>query len=301
MSTQTEPARGQLIPVHSRFVRVTHWLNAIAIIVMIGSGWRIYDNVPIFHWLTFPEWATLGGDPEITYKLNKDVGFSNALLWHFAFMWLFFVNGAVALSVGLSSGRLRRKWLPISVKELLYDVREALSFKLAHDDIAIYNAVQKLLYIGVALAMILMLASGLAIWKPVQFGWLTWLCYDFQGARLVHFLGMSAIALFLLLHVTLAVLVPQTLVAMTTGSIHVAAPAGEPAAAPIAEPAEPAVAAPAGPLGGSPAGDPAEAALGAPADAPAEPFADVPANESGKAPADAPTDAPHATKAGEKL
>ncbi|MGO9172814.1 MAG: cytochrome b/b6 domain-containing protein [Rhodomicrobium sp.] len=277
MATQTEPASGQLIPVHSRFVRVTHWLNAAAIIVMIGSGWRIYNNVPVFHWLTFPEWATLGGDPEITYKLNKDVGFSNALLWHFAFMWLFFINGAVALGGGLLSGRLRRKWLPISVAELIHEVREALSFRLAHDDITIYNAVQKLLYIGVALAMILMLASGLAIWKPVQFGWLTWLFYDFQGARLVHFLGMSAIALFLLVHVTLAVLVPQTIVAMTTGSIRIAAPADEPAGAPIEEPAGWAV------------------------EIPPEPLADAPADDVAQAAADAPIDAPHAAKAGEQL
>jgi len=277
MATKTEPASGQLIPVHSRFVRVTHWLNAAAIIVMIGSGWRIYNNVPVFHWLTFPEWATLGGDPEITYKLNKDVGFSNALLWHFAFMWLFFINGAVALGGGLLSGRLRRKWLPISVAELIHDVREALSFRLAHDDITIYNAVQKLLYIGVALAMILMLASGLAIWKPVQFGWLTWLFYDFQGARLVHFLGMSAIALFLLVHVTLAVLVPQTIVAMTTGSIRVAAPADEPAGAPFEEPAGWAV------------------------EMPPEPLADAPADDFAQAAADAPIDAPDATKAGEEL
>ena len=221
MAVQNEHLAGRTIVAHSRFVRITHWLNAIAIIVMIGSGWRIYNNVPIFHWLTLPQWATLGGDPEITYKLNKDVGFSNALLWHFAFMWLFFVNGFVALSVGILSGRLRRKWLPVTLHELIHDIRAALAFNLAHDDITVYNAVQKLLYTGVACAMLLMLASGLAIWKPVQFSWLTWVFYDFQGARLVHFLGMSAIVLFLIVHVVLAVLVPQTIVAMTKGSIHV--------------------------------------------------------------------------------
>jgi thiosulfate reductase cytochrome b subunit len=206
--------------VHSPFVRVTHWLNAIAIIVMIGSGWRIYNNVPIFSWLVFPEWATLGGDPEITYKLNKDVGFSNALLWHFAAMWLFFVNGAAALIYGLWSGRLQAKWLPIGMTELVHDVRQALSFRLAHDDITIYNAVQKLLYIGVVAAALLMLISGLAIWKPVQFQTLVWIFYDFQGARLVHFIGMAAIALFLLVHVALALFVPKTLVAMVRGSIQ---------------------------------------------------------------------------------
>jgi thiosulfate reductase cytochrome b subunit len=208
------------IPVHSGFVRITHWINAAAIIIMIGSGWRIYDNVPIFSWLTFPEWATLGGDPEITYKLNKDVGFSNALLWHFAAMWVFFINGLAALVFGLWSGRLERKWFPVSVTGLIHDIREALAFNLSHDDITVYNAVQKLLYIGVVLAAILMLISGLAIWKPVQFQTLTWIFYDFQGARLAHFLGMAAIALFLLVHVVLAILVPKTIAAMTRGSIR---------------------------------------------------------------------------------
>jgi thiosulfate reductase cytochrome b subunit len=207
--------------VHSHFVRVTHWLNAIAIIVMIGSGWRIYSNVPIFSWLNFPEWATLGGDPEITYKLNKDVGFSNALLWHFAAMWLFFGNGAAALIYGLWNGRLQTKWLPITVTGLIHDIRQALSFKLAHEDITVYNAVQKLLYIGVVAAALVMLISGLAIWKPVQFQTLTWMFYGFQGARLAHFIGMAAIALFLLVHVVLAILVPKTIVAMTRGSIRV--------------------------------------------------------------------------------
>jgi thiosulfate reductase cytochrome b subunit len=210
----------RVIPVHSRFVRVTHWINAVAIIIMIGSGWRIYDNVPIFSWLIFPEWATLGGDPEITYKLNKDVGFSNALLWHFAAMWVFFINGLIALGYGLWSGRLQMKWLPVSVPELIHDIREALSLNLAHEDITVYNAVQKLLYIGVVAAAILMLISGLAIWKPVQFQTLTWLFYDFQGARLAHFLGMAAIALFLLIHVALALLVPKTIAAMTKGTIR---------------------------------------------------------------------------------
>src|SRR5215468_981150 len=210
--------------VHSRFVRVTHWLNALAIIVMIGSGWRIYNNVPIFSWLIFPEWATLGGDPEITYKLNKDVGFSNALLWHFAAMWLFFINGAAAMIYGLWSGRLQKKWLPITVTELIRDVRQALAFKLAHDDITVYNAVQKLLYTGMVAAALLMLMSGLAIWKPVQFQTLTWMFYGFQGARLAHFIGMAAIALFLLVHVVLATLVPRTIVAITWGSIRVKAP-----------------------------------------------------------------------------
>jgi thiosulfate reductase cytochrome b subunit len=220
MAMNATAAEGMLVKVHPVFVRVTHWINAIAIIIMIGSGWRIYNNVPIFSWIIFPEWMTLGGDPEITYKLNKDVGFSNALLWHFAAMWLFFLNGLIALIYGVVTGRLRKKWFPVRFGEFLNNIRDALRFRLGHD-IEIYNAVQKALYIGVILAAILMVISGLAIWKPVQFQTLTWLFYDFQGARLAHFLGMAAIVLFLAVHVALALLVPKTLVAMTKGTVRI--------------------------------------------------------------------------------
>ena len=207
----------QTVRVHPLFVRVTHWINAIAILLMIGSGWHIYNNHPIidFH---FPRWAVLGGDPELTYKLNKDVGFGNALLWHFSAMWIFFLNGIAALIYGFATGRLQSRWLPIRPSEVWHDFREALRFHLAHDDPRIYNAVQKLSYVGVLLAALLVFASGLAIWKPVQFWWLTALFYDFQGARLAHFIAMSLIVLFLLVHVTLAFLVPKTIVAMVTGS-----------------------------------------------------------------------------------
>ena len=212
----------QTVKVHPLFVRATHWVNAIAILIMIGSGWHIYNNHPIIEGFQFPRWAVLGGDPELTYKLNKDVGFGNALLWHFSAMWLFFLNGTAALIYGFATGRLQSRWLPIRPAEVWHDFREALRFHLAHEDQRIYNAVQKLSYVGVLLAALLVFASGLAIWKPVQFSWLTALFYDFQGARLAHFIGMSLIVLFLLVHVTLALLVPKTIVAMLTGSARVA-------------------------------------------------------------------------------
>lgn len=207
----------QTVKVHPLFVRVTHWVNAFAILIMIGSGWHIYNNHPIidFH---FPRWAVLGGDPDLTYKLNKDVGFGNALLWHFSAMWLFFLNGTAALIYGFATGRLQNRWLPIRPTEVWHDFREAMRFHLAHDDPRIYNAVQKLSYVGVLFAALLVFASGLAIWKPVQFSGLTSLFYDFQGARLVHFAAMTLIVMFLLVHVTLAFLVPKTILAMVTGS-----------------------------------------------------------------------------------
>jgi thiosulfate reductase cytochrome b subunit len=205
-------------------------VNALAILIMIGSGWHIYNNVPIFAWLEFPLWATLGGDPELTYLRNGDVGFSNALLWHLAGMWLFTVNGLVYLTYALASGRLFRRMLPIRPAELVATVKETLRFRLSHEDLTVYNAVQKLLYLGVIAAMIGAALSGLSLWKPVQFQELITLFQGFQGARLVHFLCMAAIVLFLAVHVTLALIVPRTLLSMLTGRVRAPAiPALEPA------------------------------------------------------------------------
>jgi thiosulfate reductase cytochrome b subunit len=208
--------------VHPGIVRVTHWINAAAILIMIGSGWRIYNNVPIFPAIEFPLWATLGGDPDLTYARNSDVGFSNALLWHLAGIWLFTVNGLVYLAFAIVSGRLFRKFFPIRPREVMETIADTLRFKLAHDDLTVYNAVQKLLYLGVLAAMVLAAISGLSLWKPVQFQSLITLFQGFQGARLVHFLCMSAIVLFLVVHVTLALLVPRTLLSMLTGRVRAA-------------------------------------------------------------------------------
>jgi thiosulfate reductase cytochrome b subunit len=116
--------------------------------------------------------------------------------------------------------------LPVRLSDLVADVRAALRLRLAHEDPTQYNAVQRLLYIGVLAAGVLVVLSGLAIWKPVQFSGLLALFYSFQTARLVHFLCMAAIVAFVAVHVTLALLVPHTLVAMVTGGPEVdAAPA----------------------------------------------------------------------------
>ena len=92
-----------------------------------------------------------------------------------------------------------------------------MTFKLAHDDLSHYNAVQKVLYSGVILAGIVIVLSGLSIWKPVQFQELTALFGGYDAARYVHFLAMSAIVGFLIVHVVLALIVPKSLRAMITG------------------------------------------------------------------------------------
>ena len=147
--------------IHPRWVRLCHWINALAIFVMIGSGWQIYNASPLFDFLIFSREIALGN------------WLAGALLWHFAAMWLLVINGVVYVTLGIVTGRFRRKLLPIRPSEVMADMKSALAFKLAHDDLSHYNAVQKLLYSGVLLAGVVIVLSGLSIWKPVQFQELT--------------------------------------------------------------------------------------------------------------------------------
>jgi thiosulfate reductase cytochrome b subunit len=191
-------------PVHPLWVRITHWVNVIAMTMMIGSGWQIYNASPLFQFtfsreITIGEW--LGG----------------ALLWHFAAMWLLVTNGVVYITLGIATGRFRRKLFPIRISEVLSDLVAALRGKLSHADISVYNAVQRLLYLGVILAGVVIVFSGLSIWKPVQYQWLTALFGGYDTARYVHFFAMSSIVAFLIVHIVLAVLVPKTLRAMIIG------------------------------------------------------------------------------------
>lgn len=199
----TSSERATLV-IHPAWVRITHWINAVAMLVMIGSGWEIYNASPLFGF-TFPGSITLGG------------WLAGALLWHFAAMWVLAVNGIVYIALGILSGRFRRKLLPIRPGDVIADAKAALTFKLSHDDISVYNAVQRLLYVGVILAGVIIVLSGLSIWKPVQLQELTAAFGGYDTARFVHFFAMAAIVGFLVIHVLLALLVPKSLKAMVTG------------------------------------------------------------------------------------
>jgi thiosulfate reductase cytochrome b subunit len=190
--------------IHPAWVRVTHWINALAMLMMIGSGWQIYDASPLFDF-TFPPQIALGN------------WLAGALLWHFAAMWLLVINGIVYVTLGIATGRFRSKFFPISPRDVVRDFVAALRGKLAHDDLSVYNAVQKLLYAGVLLAGVVIVLSGISIWKPVQFWWLTAFFGGYNTARYVHFAAMTAIVLFLLVHVVLALIVPKSLRAMIVG------------------------------------------------------------------------------------
>lgn len=196
-------ANGPII--HPRWVRVTHWINALAMFMMIGSGWQIYDASPLFRFIYFPPQLALGQ------------WLAGALLWHFAAMWLLVINGIVYVTLGIATGRFRRKLLPIRPRDVVSDLLAALRGKLVHDDLSVYNAVQRLLYVGVVFAGVVIVLSGLSIWKPVQLKYLTDFFGGYDFARYVHFFAMASIVGFLTVHVALALIVPKSLRAMIVG------------------------------------------------------------------------------------
>jgi thiosulfate reductase cytochrome b subunit len=190
--------------IHPAWVRITHWINVVAMFLMITSGWQIYDASPLFPFRFLPA-ITLGG------------WLAGALLWHFAAMWLLVVNGIVYVTLGIATGRFRRKLFPIRPSDVARDLAAALTFRLSHADLSVYNAVQRLLYVGVIAAGVVAVVSGLSIWKPVQLQEITALFGGYNTARYVHFFAMTTIVGFLLVHVALAILVPKSLRAMIIG------------------------------------------------------------------------------------
>ena len=197
------PATAKVI--QPAWVRALHWTNAVAMVLMIMSGWQIYNASPLFTSLRFSHSITLGG------------WLGGALLWHFAAMWLLTVNGLIYVIVGFATGRFKSKLLPITPGGVISDTKAAFTGKLSHDDLSKYNQVQKLLYAGIIIVGVVIVLSGLSIWKPVQLQWLTALFGGYEIARYVHFFCMSAIVAFLVIHIALAVLVPKSLRAMIIG------------------------------------------------------------------------------------
>ena len=193
--------------VHPAVVRVTHWLNALAILVMVGSGWRIYNASPLFDF-RFPGALTFGG------------WLAGALQWHFAAMWVLALNGLVYLAYGVFSDRFRRKYFPITVRGVLADVASAFRGKLAHDDLTVYNMAQRAAYVGLIVCIAVLVVSGLAIWKPVQLQALAAVLGGYEGARIVHFTAMALVVAIVFVHIVMVVLVPRTFPTMITGRVR---------------------------------------------------------------------------------
>jgi thiosulfate reductase cytochrome b subunit len=190
--------------IHPAWLRATHWLNALAVVIMMMSGWQIYNASPFFGFV-IPKSITLGG------------WLGGAILWHFAAMWLLAANGLVYLICNAASGRLLRKFFPLSPRAVATDVLAAFKGMLAHDDLRQYNAAQRAAYLFVIADSVLLLLSGLVLWKSVQFPLLRELLGGYEAARREHFLAMAALLVFLAVHLVMVALVPRTLLPMIRG------------------------------------------------------------------------------------
>jgi len=190
--------------IHPRWLRITHWLNAIAVVLMAMSGWRIYNASPLFDF-RFADSLTLGG------------WLGGALQWHFAAMWLLLANGLAYLLLNAGSGRLWKQFFPLSPRMLLADLQAALRGRLSHADPRRYNSVQRLAYLFVMADSVLLVLSGLVLWKSVQFPLLRELLGGYEPARRVHFFAMAALLGFVGVHLAMVAVVPRTLRAMTLG------------------------------------------------------------------------------------
>lgn len=190
--------------IHPAWLRCTHWLNALAVAILVLSGLKIYNATGFFGFV-IPKEATLGG------------WLGGALLWHFAAMWILAINGTLYLLCNVLTQRLFRKFFPITPRALLADARAALKGKLVHADPRQYNNVQRLAYLFVLLDSAVLVASGLVLWKSVQFPVLRELMMGYEGARRVHFFAMAALVAFVAVHLVMVALVPRTLIAMVRG------------------------------------------------------------------------------------
>jgi len=153
--------------VHPGVVRVTHWINVVAMAIMIGSGWRIWNSSPIFDF-SFPVAITLGGDPATSQDVHNELGLAGALQWHFAGMWLLAVNGLIYFIYGIWSGHFRRSLFPVGPAAFIRDARDALTFRLPHR-LGVYNAVQKTLYLGVLVVASSWCSPDLPSGSPASF------------------------------------------------------------------------------------------------------------------------------------
>ena len=197
----------EVVKVHPLVVRIAHWINALAILVMITSGWKIYNASPLFDF-AFPNEITLGG------------WLAGALQWHFAAMWLFVLNGLVYVVYGIVSGHFRRKLLPLSPLGVLRDIGAALRGRLSHGDLTVYNAAQRAAYLALIFLLTVLVLSGLVLWKPVQFYWYGQFIGDYEGAQLLHFFAMAGVFFIVVVHIVMVALVPRTFPSMFTGRVR---------------------------------------------------------------------------------
>jgi len=209
-----EPRRPQPWP-----IRLTHWLNVPALVIMAGSGLQILVAYPLFgpRGATYAWYPLQGWRPPDWLRLGDWLAGGRAL--HFAFAWLLAVNGAAYLVYTFASGEWRRRFVrdwrdvPAAAAMALYYLR----IRKQPPEVGLYNPLQRIGYTAAIALGVVEVLSGLAIYKPVQLAWLVWTFGGYDSARFVHFAGLVALAAFVVGHVVMVALHPRSLVEIVTG------------------------------------------------------------------------------------
>lgn len=207
----------ELIRRHGPIVRLTHWANALALLLLLMSGLQIFNAHPALYWGArstfaepwlairggFPHWATLPG-----YKSLGD-----GRMWHFFFAWAFVVNGLLYLTSGVLSGHIRRDLLPtraqLAPRHVWHEIATHARLQFPKGEAARrYNVLQKGAYLAVILLFLpLMLVTGLCMspgFNAVA-PWLPDLLGGRQSARTLHFLSAAVIVGFVVVHLAMVV------------------------------------------------------------------------------------------------
>jgi Ni/Fe-hydrogenase b-type cytochrome subunit len=187
---------------HPLIVRLCHWVNAVALFVLVGSGLQIFRAFPSFG-------AKIPEKILINWPQSLAIGgwLGGALQWHLTFMWIYIGSGLVYLGYQIFSGNYRQVlFMPSDSSGVWPMVRHYFFFGPKPPTREAYNALQKQAYTSVLILGVLSVATGFAIWKPVQFSWLAWMMGGFHYARLWHFIIMWAMLAFVFGHLAMVVL-----------------------------------------------------------------------------------------------
>lgn len=187
---------------HPLFVRLTHWINGVSLIILIMSGLEIFSAFPSFG-EKIPQ-TNLISIPTI-FKMGGWLG--GAIGWHFTFMWIFITTGITYLFLGFITGYWRKVFFSHKdIKDLLPMIKHYFLFKPKPQQKQSYNALQKLAYTMVIVLGVTSTITGFLLYKPVQFGFIIYVCGGFKLVRLWHFITMCGFLVFIVGHIVMVIL-----------------------------------------------------------------------------------------------
>ncbi len=192
----------KIVSKHPLAIRWFHWINFPVLAIMIWSGLLIYWANDVYA-IKINGKAFIQFFPDSFHKaLNLPFRLAEGMAYHFFFMWLFYLNGLLYVLYTIFSGEWRlllpnKKSFKEAWQVLLHD----LHIRKYEPPQLKYNGGQRIAYTAIIIMGVGSIITGLAIYKPVQFSWLTWLCGGYEAARLEHFILTIGYCLFFVIHI----------------------------------------------------------------------------------------------------